>query len=164
MILTAPGILSTAQDLTAGNAVSENVIDMAALGIQGFGPGNNNLWLDVECETAEGSSSGSSSTYVIKLALDDTEAATSPVYYVLEVHMAHSDPRIAVAGRKIFTGMLPDQIWQLAKDGYRYLALYCVLADGNGTAAMSINAAISPSMPETQRNTQTTRSNVTVPS
>jgi hypothetical protein len=161
-ILTTPGELSTAQDLTNGNAVSENVIDLGALGI--YGPGTNGLWLDIECETAEGASSGSSSTYEVKLALDDTEAGTSPVYYVLQVYMAHGDPRIAVAGRKILTVQLPDQVWQLARLGYRYLCLYYVLANGNGTAAVSVNACISPSKPETQKNTQTTRSNVTIPS
>jgi hypothetical protein len=162
MILTKPGILTTAQALTAGNTVSEWVIDLAALGIQGFGPGVNNLWLDIETVVAD--SGGTADTYVINLVVDDTEALTSPVYYIISIPMVHGDPRMDAAGKKIYSGMLPDQIWQMAKEGYRYLGLYCVLADVGGTAGVTINAAISPSKPRTEDNTQVLRSNVTIPS
>ena len=161
-LLTKPGELSTAQALTAGNTVSENVIDLGALGVNGFGPGVNNIWLDIETVVAD--SGGAADTYNISVILDDTEAGTSPVYYVFTIPMVNGDPRIDTAGKKIWAGMLPDQIWQLAKEGYRYMALYCVLADVGGTAGVTINAQVSPSKPDTQKNTQVIRSNVGVPS
>ena len=122
----------------------------------------NNIWLDIETVVAD--SGGAADTYDISVTLDDTEAGTSPVYYVFTIPMVNGDPRIDTAGKKIFSGMLPDQIWQLAKEGYRYLSLYSVLADVGGTAGVTINAAISPSKPDTEKNTQVIRSNVGVPS
>jgi hypothetical protein len=82
----------------------------------------------------------------------------------MAVAMAHSDPRIATAGKKILSVQLPDQIRTMAREGYRYLGLQYVLADGNGTAALSVNAGISLGRPQTEHNVQVTTSNVGTPS
>jgi hypothetical protein len=164
MILEELGVISTAQDLLAGTAVGENVIDLGALAAKGFGPGNNNIFIDLECETPEADASGSSSTYTFNFIVDDTEALTSGVYTVLSVPCVHGDPRISAAGKKILSCSIPDQVWSLAKEGYRYFGLSSVLVDGNGTAGVSVNCAISPSQPRTEDGNQVTRSPVELPS
>jgi len=162
MILEALGSLSTAQDLTNGATDSENVIDLGTIADVGFG----DMWLSIVCETAIGGSAGTSSTYQFDLVVSSTATLDTLVRSVCRIVIVNTaaDPRIAAADRNIARCELGMQIAEVADATYRYLGLISTLADGNGTATVSINAAMSPSKPRTKDNVQVTRSNVGVPS
>ena len=157
MILEKLGVLSTAQDLLAGTTDSENVIDLGAVANVGL----NEVYLSIETETVE--SGADTDTYVIDLVLA-TEATLDTYYKILSIVMTGADPRLATAGRAIANCEIGHMLGELLDGSYRYLGLMSTLADVGGTAAVSINAALSPSKPGTKLNTQEVRSNVTVPS
>jgi hypothetical protein len=58
-----------------------------------------------------------------------------------------ADPRIAAANRHICSAEVGIDIGEAADATYRYLGLVLTLADGNGTATVSINAAVTPAKP-----------------
>lgn len=159
------GELSTAQDITGGTPLqSENVIDLGLLGIHGFGP-DSDIYIDLECETVT-ASGDSSDTFVfdfnVALTTDlDTGTRGTDFYTVISVPiLGIVDPRLTVAGAKILTCKLPDQVWQMAKEGFRYFGLQSTIS---ATATLSVNCAISTSKPRTPDNQQVTTSNVSVP-
>jgi hypothetical protein len=160
MLLEDLGVLATAQDLTAGAADSENVIDLGAIADVGF----IDMWLSIITETAIGGAAGTSSTFSIALVVG-TAANLTTFKTVLTIDMLNdvADPRIAAVDRNIANCEVGMMVSELADATYRYLGLICTLADGNGTATLSINAAISPSKPRTKDDVQVTRSNVGVP-
>uniref|UniRef100_A0A6M3KLU9 Uncharacterized protein n=1 Tax=viral metagenome TaxID=1070528 RepID=A0A6M3KLU9_9ZZZZ len=159
MILEELGVLSTAQDLTAGATDSENVIDLEVIPNVGYG----DIWWSVICETAN--SGGTTDTYVFDLVVSSTESLDTLVRSVCRVAITGSaDPRIAAVERNIACMEVGQQISEAADATYRYLGMISTLADVNGTAAVSINAAMSPSKPRTKDNVQVIRSNVTKPS
>ncbi|KKK86732.1 hypothetical protein LCGC14_2760300 [marine sediment metagenome] len=158
MILEELGVLSTAQDLLAGAVDSENVIDLGAIADVGL----NQAWLSIICETAN--TGGTTDTYVFDLVISQ-EATLDTNRKILTVEITGSaDPRIAAIERNIANFEIGHQLAELVDGTYRYLGLISTLADVNGTAAVSINAAVSPGMPRTRDNVQVTRSNVTIPS
>lgn len=158
MILEELGMLSTAQDLSNGAADSENVIDLGAIANVGF----NDLFLVIETETvADG---GTTSTYTFDLVVA-TEATLDTVKSVLKVAITgKADERISAAGNKIAVFEIGRILEMVASATYRYLGLISTLANGNGTATVSINAALSTAPPKSKSNTQVTRSNVALPS
>ena len=160
MLLEELGVLSTAQDLTAGSADSENVIDLGAFDYLGF----TDLWLSIITETAKGAAAGTTSTFDFKLVVA-SEATLDNIREVCSIAIANdvADPRIAAEERSIAMVEVGMQIAETADSTYRYLGLISTLADGNGTATVSINAAMSPSKPRTKDNTQVVRSNIGVP-
>ena len=164
MILEELGELSTAQDLTAGTTDSENVIDLGAIANVGFGE----MWLSIVTETLKGAAAGTTSTYAFSLVVA-SETTLDNYRTVMEVSMGNAatvkvpDPRIAVADRNICVAEVGQMIGDVADATYRYLGLRSVLADGNGTATVSINAALSPSKPRSKDNVQVVRSNIGVP-
>jgi hypothetical protein len=155
------GELSTAQDLTNGAVDSENVVDLGAVANVGHGQ----VWLDIVCETAIGGSAGTTSTFTFNLVVA-SEAALNTVRSVIQIYIANdvADPRIAAANRQIACVEIGQYLGDVADATYRYLGLISTLVDGNGTAAVSINAALSTARPRTKDNVQVIRSNVTVPS
>ena len=159
-ILEDLGVLSTAQDLTDGAADSENVINLGAIANVGF----NDMWLDIVTETAIGGSAGTSSTYSFALVVA-TAANLTTFKTVLTIDIVNdvADPRIAAVDRQIASCEVGMMISELADATYTFLGLISTLANGNGTATVSINAAMSPSKPRTKDNAQVTRSNITVP-
>jgi len=161
MLLEDLGELSTAQDLTDGAADSENVIDLGAIDDVGF----NEMWLSIITETAIGGSHGTSSTYTFDLVVSSTATLDTLVRSVCRIAIVNTaaDPRIAEVDRNIAICELGLQIAEVADSTYRYLGLISTLANGNGTATLSINAAMSPSKPRTKDNVQVTRSNIGVP-
>ncbi len=161
MLLEDLGVLSTAQDLTAGSTDSENVIDLGAFDYLGF----TDLWLSIITETAKGSAGGSTATYDIKLVVSSTAGLDTLVREVCSIAMLDTaaDPRIAAADRSIAMMEVGMQIAETADETYHFLGLISTLANGNSTATLSINAAMSPSKPRTKDNTQVTRSNIGVP-
>ena len=159
------GELAVSQDITGGTPLqSTNVVDLAALGIQGYGP-DADVYIDLECETAT-ASGDTSDTFVfdfnVALTTDlDTGTRGTDFYTVLSVPILNNtDPRVATAGVKIYTGRIPDQVWQMAKEGYRYFGLQSTVS---ATATVSVNCTISTSKPRTPDNQQVTTSNVGVP-
>ena len=159
-LLEELGVLSTAHDLTNGSVDSENVIDLGAIAAVGF----TDMWLDIVCETKIGGSAGSSSTYTFDLVVA-TEAALNTTRSVARIAIVNTaaDPRIALADRSIAMIEVGNQIAETMDASYQFLGLILTLADGNGTATVSINAAMSPSKPRTKDNVQVVRSNVGVP-
>lgn len=158
------GELSTAQDLTGAASVqTENVVDLAALGIQGYGP-DADVYIDLECETVAAGDSADIFTYDFNVATTtDLDAGTQSVNYfkVITVQiLGILDVRQAVAGAKILTCSIPDQVWQLAKEGFRYFGCNSTTTTGG---SVSINCTISTSKPRTPDNQQVTTSNVGVP-
>jgi len=160
MILALLGVLSTAHDITPGaTRVSENVLDLQALGAKGFGPGGNQIFLDIETETA--ATGDAADTFEFDLAVGDAADFSGNNLSVVKVEITgYADQRLAAAGRKILTCELPDQVWQLAREGYRYLGLLSTISAGS---TVSLNAAISPSRPRTPDNVQVTQSPVGLP-
>lgn len=159
-ILEDLGVLAEAQDLTNGAADSTNVIDLGAIADVGF----NDMWLDIVTETKIGGSAGTSSTYSIALVVA-TAANLTTFKTVLTIDMLNdvADPRIAEVDRQIASCEVGMMVSELADATYKFLGLISTLANGNGTATLSINAAMSPSKPRTKDNVQVTRSNVGVP-
>ncbi len=155
------GVLSKAQDFTDGAADSTNVIALGAIPDVGF----NDMWLDIETETKIGGSAGTSSTYSFALVVA-TAANLTTFKTVLTVDILNdvADPRIAAVNRKIASCEVGMMISELADATYAFLGLIVTLADGNGTATVSINAAMSPSKPRTRDDVQVTRSNISLPS
>jgi len=160
MILEDLGVLSTAQDLTDGATDSENVIDLGAIANVGF----TDMWLSIVTETAIGDSAGTTSTFRFDLVVA-SETTLDNVRNIVTIDIANdvADPRIAAANRNIAACEVGQMVGEAADATYRYLGLISTLADGNGTATVSINAAISPSKPRSRDNVQVTRSNVGVP-
>jgi len=159
------GELSVAQDITGGTPLqSTNVIDLALLGIQGFGP-DSDVYIDLECETVT-ASGNSSDTFVfdfnVALTTDlDTGTRGTDFYTVISVPMLNvTDPRVTTAGAKILSCRLPDQVWQMAKEGFRYFGLQSTVS---ATATVSVNCTLSTTKPRTPDNQQVTTSNVGVP-
>ncbi len=159
------GELSTAQDITGGTPLqSENVVDLALLGIQGYGP-DADVYIDLECETVT-ASGDSSDTFVfdfnVALTTDlDTGTRGTDFYTVISVPiLGVADPRVTVAGAKILSCRIPDQVWQMAKEGFRYFGLQSTIS---ATATLSVNCTISTSRPRTPDNQQVTESDVGVP-
>lgn len=155
MLLAKLGILSTAQDLTAGTTDSENVIDLSAVDYAGL----SDVWLHVETETV--ATGDGSDTYEFKLVLA-TEATLDTIKEVCKVVITGvTDSRIATAGKRILSVNLGKMLAQLASSTYRYLGLMSVISDG---ATVSINAAISNSEPRSDDHRQVVDSNVGLPS
>ena len=165
MFLDKQGALDVALALAAGSVKSEEVLNLDELAAKGFGPGNANIFLDIETAVAAGG--GSTSTYQVQLVVSDQANLSSNRKEVLSVTMTGlTDVRIAAAGRKILSCSIPDQVWRIAKAnaGYKYVGLWWTLANGNGTATLTVNSAISPSQPATEPGLQATVSNVDLPS
>jgi hypothetical protein len=82
-------------------------------------------------------------------------------YKVVTVDILNfADPRIATAGEKILAAKIPDEVWALSKEGFRYFGVQSTISAGS---TVSINCAISTSRPRTPDNQQVTTSNVGVP-
>lgn len=168
MILEDLGVLSEAQALTAnGTDQSTNIIDLTAAGANSFGPGSQ-LYLDIEAVIkATGDSSDTLQIDLIMADSTDLDNGTEGTnfYTIRRIHITNiADPRIAAIGRKICSGAISDQIYQLSRSSIFasacYLGLQYTLSAG---AALTVNAAISPSKPKTEDNVQVVRSNVSVP-
>ena len=156
MILEQLGILSTAQALTAGAVDSENVIDMGAVANVGL----NEVWLSIETVVAE--TGGDTDTYIIDVVISN-EATLDTNIKILTISMVGTDPRLKTVGRSIMNCEIGHLIGEMLDGTKRYFGLISTLADVGGTAAVTINASMSPSKPATKLNTQVIRSNVTVP-
>ena len=90
------GVLSTAQDLTDGAVDSENVIDLGAIANVGY----IDMWLDIVCETAQGGSAGTSSTWTFDLVIATAANLTtnkSVVQIYIDFTGSVADARIAGA-------------------------------------------------------------------
>jgi len=170
MILAKLGELSTAQDLVAGAAVSENVIKDSAV----LGHGMENVWWVVDTETVNDGNGGSSSTYTFSLRVATTTALTTYKEILSVTITGATDKRLLTLGRHLAYANIGAILSQTIRD-FRseqsltdsddvYIGLMSTLADGNGDANISINAALSPTKPPTADRTIKVESPVGVPS
>ena len=161
MILEELGVLDTAHALTEGeDAVSENVIDIGAAGISGPCE-NGQIWLEIETVVKAGGSTGSI-TFDLRIAtaIDMTTGAISIMSVVVP---AITDERVDAVGKKIVRCTVPMEAVSVARQlgsTYTYLGLYVTQS---AASMITYNATLSTSKPETDKNVQVTRSNVSVP-
>lgn len=164
MILTKDGVLDTALALAVGAVKSEDVLDLGELCVNGFGPGGNKAYLDIETRVA--AAGGTTSTYQCQLVVSDQANLSANRIEICGVTITGAaDVRIAKAGEKILSMELPDQLWRVMKAnaGYKYCGLWWTLANGNGVATLTVNSALSPSRPRTPDGIQVTQSPVSLP-
>lgn len=170
MILAKLGELSTAQDLTAGATVSENVVVDSAI----LGHGITDVYLVIDTETVNDGNGGSSSTYTFSLRVATSAALTTYKEILSVVITGATDLRLLTAGRHIIAANIGAILSQAIRD-FRseqsltdassvYIGIMSTLADGNGTANISINAALSPTKPPTADRAIKVESPVGVPS
>lgn len=158
MILQDLGSISTAQDLTAGSTDSENVILMAAIDWTAL----TNVYWVVQTETV--ATGDGSDTYQFQL-LCSQESTLDTNRQILSITVTgYTTYPLAGTDRNIVNINLLDQIHAVMGtdlSDYPYLGMISTISDG---ATISINAAVSPTPGQSNFNTQTLRSNVTVPS
>ena len=156
MILEHFGELSTAQDLTAGSTDSENVIYMPATDYTAI----TDLWWVVDTETV--ATGDGSDTYQFQLVMSQEATLDTNIQILSRTITGYASSELATAGNRIiginFGTMLIDTV---DNSSYPYLGIISTISTG---ATVSVNIAISPSKPPTKYNSQTLRSNVTVPS
>lgn len=162
MILEQLGVLDVAHSLGANaDEVSQNVIDIGASGLSDL---NNmgNVWIDIETVVAAGGSDGTI-TFDLLVSANVDMTSSTPVSVLKVVVPDIGDHRVASVGAKILRCTLPFEVWSIANaegDTYTYLGLYVTQS---AASTITYNAAISPSKPSTDFDTQVIRSNVGVP-
>lgn len=130
MFVDAQTQVSAAQSFTDGTAVSTNSIDLTAIDPDiavgepmGFG-----INIDV------GAGVASAETYQFNIVGDDA-AALSSVVVLAEMIMPKAELGL---GQKFIFPLPPNRITE------RYIGLQLVLADGGGTATLTISAHLAP--------------------
>lgn len=158
MILPKLGILSTAQDLTAGATDSENVILLAATDYAHI----TDVWWVVDTETIAGGDT--SDTYQFQLLLSQEEGLDTNKEVLSRTVTSNADTCLATAGRHIVAvnigKMLKDMLGTSGSD-YPYIGMISTVSTG-GT--VSINATLSTTEPQTEFQAQIVTSNVSTPS
>ena len=162
MILETLGRLADQQGLSANeDVVSDSVIDIGASGLSD--PNNmGNVWLVITCDVAAGGSDGTI-TFDLLVSANVDMASSTPVSVLQIVIPDILDHRVATAGAYIFRGTLPFEVWSIANaegSTFTYLGLYITQA---AASTLTFSAAVSPSKPPTDFNTQVIRSNVGTP-
>ena len=158
MILETLGRLADQQALTSNqDLVSPNVIDIGASGLSD--PNNmGDVWLTITCDVAQ--VGGTTITFDLLLSANADMSSSTPISVLQVITPGASDVRVATAGAHIFRGTLPYEVWSiadLAGDTFTFLGLYVTQAS---TSTITYSAAVSPSQPTTDFNTQVVRSNV----
>ncbi len=173
MIIASLGKLSAAQDLVAGSTASTNQMKDAAI----IGTGIADVWLVIDVETVNDGNAGTSTThkFVLRVA---TSIALTTFKDVIGVTLGNgsdgdADERLFTAGKHILVANVGKQLIQtikefrsensLADTDFVYIGIMSILADGNGDANISINAALSPTEPQTESDRMKTVSGVGVP-
>ncbi len=130
MFVDAQTQVSAAQAFTAGSAVSTNSIDLTAIDpdIAAGEPMGFGINVDV------GAGVASAETYQINIVDDDDAALGSPVV-IGEMIVPKADLGL---GEKFIFPLPANRITQ------RYIGLQLVLADGGGTATLTISAHLAP--------------------
>jgi hypothetical protein len=157
MILSAPGKLSTEQDLTAGATDSENVIQMSAIDWAAY----TDLWWVVDCETI--ATGDAADTFAFQLVLSQEATLDTNVEVLSRTVTGYQAHSLATAGNHIIdinVGKMLNEILGTGLSDYPYLGMISTVSTG-GT--VSINAAMSPSEPHTISHAQAVVSNVGVP-
>ena len=157
MILPKPGILSKAQDLTAGATDSQNVVQMAAVDWAAL----TDIWWIVDTETI--ATGDADDTYKFQLVLASEEGLDTTFEVVSVTVTNYAQHRIATAGNHIIAvniGKMLNEILGASLSDYPYLGMISTISDG---ATISINAALSTVEPPTISHAQPSESNVGVP-
>ena len=164
MILDKPGVLSRAQDLTFGSAASTDQIKMTAKAWSGY----TDLFLVVDTETI--ATGNGSDTYKYELRVATSEALTTYLQVLCVDITGYADARLATAGNHVLNINVGKAVrdraqalrvaQSLTDASYIYVGLYSTVSDG---ATHSINAALSPTEPQSDYFAQPVWSNVGVP-
>jgi len=146
--------------LVAGAVDSTNVIQVAALDFAH----PTDLWWVVDTHTAAGG--GTSSTYQFQLILSQESTLDTNIQILSRTVTGAASACIATAGKHIIAcnvgKMIKDLMGEAGSD-YAYIGMIITLADGNGTATLKVNGALSNSEPQTEYAAQVVDSNVSVP-
>ena len=157
MILAALGKICIAQAFTAGTTISENVIQIATIDYSQF----TDLWLVIDTNVI----ASGSGTLTFDLVIDTAVALDGTRRSVVRTYLAAiSDLRCATAGRYITNlniGKTLKEMLDTDASDYAYIGLEVVLSS---SAAITINAALSPSEPQSETHRQVTVSGVGIPS
>ncbi len=155
MILATLGKLSVAQSLTAGTTDSTNVITLPAKDYIAFA----DAWL-VITTVVIGSGSG---TLTFDLVMSQEDTLDTNVSVVRTYLASEADVRAATVNRHIAALNLGKMLVQMLNDSgsdYPYVGLVYTLSS---SAAITVDAAISPTEPWTEYHRMTTVSPVGVP-
>ncbi|MFA6281586.1 MAG: hypothetical protein WCY05_03685 [Candidatus Omnitrophota bacterium] len=154
MIKPEVGDLSVLQALSAGAAISTNVIDLQALNYAGI----TDLWVVVD--TAVIAAGDAADTFEFGLVVSAAEALTAPLEIVSVAITDIADVRLATIGRHIMALNIGKMIRDIATSTYRYLGFAYTLSSG---ATVTVNAMISNSEPPSLYHAQVCTSNVGLP-
>ena len=155
MILASLGKFSVAQALTAGATDSTNVMERSAIDYNG----PVDLWLNIVTNVA----AGGSGTLTFDLVLAQEAALTNVVSVVRIYAASEADLRCATAGRNITAiniGKVIKDMLHASGSDYEFIGMIYTLGS---SATITIDAALSPSEPQTDSKRMSTVSNVTVP-
>ena len=168
MILATLGKLSVAQALTAGATALTNQISESAI----LGSGPTDLWWVLDTNVIPGAS-GSSSTYTFSLRVATSTALTTFKEVLSFLITGALDKRLLTAGKHLMVVNLGKILPQLIREfraeqtltdaSLVYIGVMATLADGNGTAAISVDCALSPTEPQSEHFEMKTVSPVGVP-
>lgn len=164
MILDKLGVLTKAQDLTAGSTASQNQIKMSARDWTQI----TDAWLAIDTETA--ADGDTADTFKFELRVATSTALTTYKQVCCVDITSDADRRLATAGKPIAglnvakalksacQALIDAQ--SLADTAFIYAGIYSTVSSG-GT--VSINAAMSPHEPPTEDHRQVVDSNVGIP-
>lgn len=158
MIIASLGKLSVAQDITASDEDSTNVIQIAAVDYAAF----SDLWWVVDTYTA--AAGDGSDTFEFQLVMAQTETPLATFKTVAKVDITGiADLRLATPGRHIVAlnvGKMMVNMLDTDASDYVYIGQKNTLSAG---ATISINAILSQNEPDTEPHRQVVTSPVTVP-
>jgi len=164
MILDKLGILSKAQDLTAGSTASSNQIVMLAIDWSQI----TDAWLTIDTETI--ATGDANDTFKFELRVATSTALTTYKQVCCVDITDYADTRLATAGNPIAGINIAKALKSackalidansLADTDSIYAGLYSTIS---AVATVSINAALSPIEPPTEDHRQVVDSNVGIP-
>ncbi len=159
MILAQKGKLSVVQSLTAGATDSTNVIQYTVDGSGVDYAAMTDLWLVIDTNVV----ASGSGTLTFDLVMAQEAALNNTVSVVRTYIASIADLRVATAGRHITAiniGKTLKEMLETDASGYEFIGLIYTLSS---SAAITVNASLSPTEPHTIHHKMVIRTNVSVP-
>lgn len=151
------GKLSTEQDLTAGSADSENVIQVSAIDYAHL----TDLWWVVDTETI--ATGDGSDTFKFQLVLSQESTLDTNVEILSRTVTGYASACLATAGKHIVCVNLGKMLKDILGTGgsdYPYIGMISTISAGS---TLSINAVLTNIEPHSEYHAQVVTSNVTIP-
>ncbi len=155
MILDQKGKLSVVQALTAGATDSQNVIQMAAVDYAGI----TDLWLTIDTNIV----AGGAGTLVFDLVMSEESTLDTNTSIVQTSIAAVTDLRVATIGRHITTINVGKTIKEMLEASGSDTPFIGLISTLGGSATITIDAALSPTEPQTLHHKMVVVSPVGVP-